>query len=132
MYFAVPKDPGDRKHPSTWPCATVCVDQGSDGWCALHFLVALGLNLIILFDWKHRTWNDVQLSLKDSNLWLVVVLTTVILNVDRGPWNNHTWWEELKAGTAEYMKVGSSKCKIFQGCIHGLMRDQGLRGRCCH
>ena len=52
----------------------------------MHFLMhMMALNVILLCDWKHRCWNDVQLALKDSGLWFFITLTTIILNIDRGP-----------------------------------------------
>jgi hypothetical protein len=90
------------KDAAVWPCATVCVDQGGDGWSALHFLASWSCNLIILSDTSHRTWNDVSLAIGDMKWTYHCLLTIIILNLDHGPWAGHRWWNELRSGATEY------------------------------
>ena len=52
--FVQVEDPGKREDPMKWPCVSVCIDQGSDGWSASHYLKARGANLLLTFDWNHR------------------------------------------------------------------------------
>jgi hypothetical protein len=42
--------------PQEWPCATVRVDQGGDGWCALWLFISQDCDILLLFDWNPRTW----------------------------------------------------------------------------
>ena len=54
------------------PTASVSVDQGSDGWSALMWLIFYSKAAIfITFDPMHRLWNDVGNEIKSTNLWPV-------------------------------------------------------------
>ncbi len=87
---------------SSWPCCTVSVDQGGDGWSALHYLLGNDYNVQVVFDWSHRSWNDVQLAIGDVSWTYYVLVTIVLCNLDHGPWNGARWFQELKAGAEEY------------------------------
>ena len=77
---------------SQWPSISVSIDQGGDGWSALHYLLATGHNILPLADASHRAWNDAQLALQSSGLKWVVLATTICLNTDTGPWSSQRWY----------------------------------------
>ena len=41
-YFKVDAEPTKRKPVQSWPCLTLGVDQGSDGWSAAYVLIGWG------------------------------------------------------------------------------------------
>ena len=84
---ALPADPVLRGPPSLWPTCTVAVDQGSDGWGALHFL-ACKANACVLIpkDMNHRLWNDTWLALQDAGMKPLIVMMMVVINSDHGLW----------------------------------------------
>ena len=61
------EDKAARKDPATWPCATVCIDQRSDGRSACHWLIHLRHNILLLHDWCKRVWNNVELAIADMH-----------------------------------------------------------------
>ena len=74
----MPTDPKLRAPPGSWPCLTIPIDQGSDGWCAVNWMVwKAGLNVLQLFDPSHRVWNDCQNACKDSFYWASMVVLCV-------------------------------------------------------
>ena len=117
--------PAAGASPESWPCATVTVDQGSDGWSAAWFLqMAMGVNMMLMFDWSHRTWNDVSLAISDCGLTYYCLLTIIILNCDHGPWNGHKWWHEVKAGGYEYTRqVAGDNDPLFEASLHQMCHD---------
>jgi hypothetical protein len=47
-YFIVDAAKQLSTNAKLWPCCTICIDQGSDGWSAVHFLTSLSANILIL------------------------------------------------------------------------------------
>ena len=123
--FIIPAEEGRRSDPLEWPSITLAVDQGSDGWSAAYFLRSVFCNLILVFDMSHRIWNDLQLAIQDMGWWYSALLLVGVLNVDHGPWTTARWWEEIKDGAAEYLKITTRSCGVFQGYFHHIWRDMG-------
>ena len=115
--FQVPRDPAKWGNPLAWPSATVTIDQGSDGWSACFFLASLYLNVVILFDMSHRTWNDVQLAIQDCGWWYILLLLVAIQNLDHGPWGAQRWWNETRDAVKQYLSVTTKSCPLFQGLL---------------
>lgn len=83
--------------PATWPSATLCIDQGSDGWSAGFFLMSkCRANVLLVPDPSHRTWNDVELSLHDCDMWMNCLTWMSVMCIDQGPWNGARWFQEGK------------------------------------
>ena len=59
---------GPLPPPEAWRSVVCAVDQGGDGWSALHFLISRKLNVLPIGDPSHRVWNDVQLAINDVGL----------------------------------------------------------------
>ena len=65
-------DPALRPDPLTWPCASVCVDQGSDGWSALWYLRHRVANVLVTLRLGE---NVLAISEVTSDMSVQVVLT---------------------------------------------------------
>eukprot|EP00971_Amphidinium_carterae_P135455 2683899-Amphidinium_carterae.4 len=112
--------------PLSWPSATVCVDQGSDGWSALHYLrhgPDTKRNLLVLHDESHRLWNCCQHAIADAKLYPLVLSSLIVLNVDSGPWNSHRWYGTMKEAVAELANVANAQDPLFQHLVH-IMRAE--------
>ena len=109
------------------PLLTVHVDQGSDGWSACHYLAfKLGLRMMICFDPSHRAWNDARQALKDADLWGVVLLLTLVFNVDGGPWKEARWYHTCKEAVATYTQITTAdQCPLFQHYLEPMLLDNG-------
>ena len=82
------EDKAARKDPATWPCAMVCIDQGSGRL----------VSSLLLHGWCHRVWNNVELAIADMGWRYTVLLGDIMLNLDHGPWAGHMWFAEMVAG----------------------------------
>ena len=107
------------------PVITVTMDQGGDGWAGAHFMQQkLRVNLLLIGDFSHRVWNDVELALHHSALWRICLLAIVMLNADHGPWGNAKWWEEAQSGVQEYLRVASTSCPLFQTHLPNICHER--------
>ena len=128
--FALPADPVLRGPPSLWPTCSVAIDQGSDGWGALHYLsYKQGVCVLALKDMNHRLWNDMWLSLQDAGLKPLIVMMMVVINSDHGPWQDAKWMEEAREAAWLYSKQASTECPMFQGYFEGMVSDMQLECR---
>ena len=110
-----------------WPFVSICVDQGSDGWTATSWLLAKGANLQRLFDWSHCNWNDVSLALGDTQgLNIITIVTIIIMNLDHGPWQNCTWYEEIRAGAEEFLNIASPQDPLYEQLWPNMAFEKGL------
>ena len=106
------------------PVVTLTIDQGGDGWAGAHFLQeVLHVNVLLLNDFSHKVWNDVELSLHHSDLWKSCLLGIVMLNADHGPWGNAKWYEEAQSGVQEYLRVASTSCPLFQTHLPNILHE---------
>jgi hypothetical protein len=107
------------------PSVTLSIDQGSDGWSAAHYLRSEGVTLLVLPDQSHRVWNDVKNALQESGVFPQILITIVLLNADHGPWQEARWFETLKEGVAEYLKVASPACPVFTSWYPCICEEMG-------
>ena len=115
LQFALDRDIAKNGNPLTWKSLTLTIDQGSDGWSAAHFLCARYLNVVVMFDQSHRTWNDTQLAISDCSWWSLLLLLVSIMNLDYGPWAEERWYHETKESAKQYLEIATHRCAIFQG-----------------
>jgi hypothetical protein len=108
--------PVDLRAPAiSWPSISVAIDQGGDGFSACQFMLFMGVNLLLLSDTSHRVWNDCQLAIHDCNLWYWCLCVIVMLNYENGPWEGCRWFEELRAGVWQWLRLSTWKDKLWQG-----------------
>lgn len=130
VQFALPADPVLRGPPSLWPTCTVAVDQGSDGWGALHFLAyKANACVLVLKDMNHRLWNDTWLALQDAGMKPLIVMMMVVINSDHGPWQDAKWMEEAREAAWLYSRQASTECPLFEGFFEGMVGDMKLECR---
>ena len=116
----------------------VVVDQIQNSRClmistfsSVHFLRWISVCIVVLPDINHRTWNDTQLALKDSNMWFWVLVITAILNLDHGPWDSQRWWNVLQEGAAEYSKMAKHSCPLIRSEHPHLDQEKQLATAAC-
>ena len=89
-----------------YPCLTLVMDQGVDGWASAWFLAFhMNINCVIVGDPNHRQWNDAQLAMKDSHCWSVLQLLLVVMGFDHGPWKDARWLQASREMASTYCAV---------------------------
>ena len=87
----------------------------------------MGINIVVLPDINHRTWNDAQLALKDSGQWLWCLVLLHLLNLDSGPWGDQRWWNTLKETAGQHVCLFCRSCPLVQHSLDELKEDADLR-----
>ena len=123
--FQIPED--CSMSPESWPCITCALDQGSDGFCAVHFLEHVRVNILVVNDASHRVWNDAQLALKDSGCWSLCMIGLVLLNLDHGPWEGARWHSESQQAALEYNRLANAECPLFLQHLPRICLETGRR-----
>lgn len=128
--FCLPADEASWPPPGSRPSIMVSIDQGPDGWSAVHFLQnRLSCNMWLTPDPSHRVWNDCELAIRDMRLWSQCLTGIICLNADQGPWANARWWEEARQGVAEYMQIANTNCPLFVGLYKFIVFETGQTHR---
>lgn len=125
--FAVVTDSQESlQDPSRWPNLTLTVDQGSDGWCALNWLLSSQhVNAFIVSDPAHRCWNDCKGALTDVGLFSFVILTTICMNMNFGPFSSSQWWIDGVDGVKSHLQTADAQsCPIFLAYIKKILEDK--------
>lgn len=120
-------DPGG---PELWDTVTVSIDQGSDGWGALMFLMYhRQASVMCIKDPSHRMWRDVWLGLAGAQLKPLMVLASIVLNLDHGPWGDSRWYQSSREAAAAYLRVGGPDDALFQRHLNDIAQEVGLEHR---
>ena len=57
----------EEDNPGDWRTMTVALDQGSDGWSAMHWLLFEQRACVLLLrDPLHRLWNSTQNAVREA------------------------------------------------------------------
>lgn len=106
---------------------TVSLDQHSVGWASCFFLKrAPKLNIVGIGDFAHRVWNDCEVSLGRAGLWEVVLLSSVLFNINFGPYDGSKWWRTCQEAATEYFqKIGSPRCALFLSMVPSIAKERG-------
>ena len=103
------------------------LDEGSQAYSATWFIAyRLGLCFVCMRDIYHREWNDVKLALSDSNLWWVVILTTVALNMPHGPWEGASFHDKMKEMAGIDLKEQAAQSPLFRSLLFMICNDMGI------
>lgn len=125
--FAVPASSDRRQEPHLWPTLTLSLDQRSDGWSmGCYLLWGTDLCVRVAPDPSHRGWNDAQLALRDVGMYGIVLLTTIALNWEHGPWKDGRWLAQARESAAAYVQVArADSCPVYQGLFSRILQETG-------
>ena len=106
---------------------TVSLDQGSDGWSAVFYLLNFrSANLVIVPDLAHRIWNDTKAALRQAKLMGLVWLATVCFNFEHGPWTDKRWFRTGQEGAHIYSTaIDVDTCPVWGEYGPGIAEDRG-------
>ena len=109
------------------PTLSVVIDQGSDGWSTMYYvLYKLKLRAILKFDIFHREHNDVSGAVKASGMWSSCILSGMVHNVNYGPWEGHKWFRQLLTGAQAYFSLAGPDDPLFKMLMSFVARDKGV------
>ena len=107
------------------PVLTVCVDQGGGSFNALWYLMyRMHCRLVVLSDISHRVWNDTKSAIVQAGLWSHVLLHSIVLNADYGPWSGSAFFNEQQTALAELRTSSNSSNALFQFFFRRLLQDK--------
>ena len=82
---------------------SIVADQAGTGVAAAAFLQHhLGLSVALLMDPPHRFWNSEKLGLVQGDGWETIALTSLVFNINYGPWQTGGWLAQLSGAHSEY------------------------------
>ena len=109
------------------PLLVLCLDQGSPGWSSCFWLAYHCLaRVAVIHDPFHRCWNDLCNGLKDTQLWWVVHLSTMVYNVMYGPWEGSKWFSVLRLGASDFFQAADAGDPLLSSHYPFICRDLGL------
>ena len=108
------------------PMLILVPDEQNTGLQGAHFLWALGLRGYDSRDPNHRDWNDCKVATKHANLWSVVAKTTVLMNLNHGPWLQGSFMKQKGEALALMKETVSADSEWFDQFREHLCFDQGL------
>lgn len=112
------------------PTLSISIDQGSDGWCVVHYLAYhCKAAIVLLKALNHRLWNDAWGALGQAGTRPLMVLAIVVLSADHGPWADARWLQQAREAAVAYCKVGDIDDALFQKCFHQMVEDMDLQDR---
>ena len=101
-------------------------DQGGCGYAlSWYLLYHAKLRMVVFHDIFHREWNDVRGGLKSAGLWWAVLLSTVVLNLNYGPWESQSWWCKLCEMGAHFWETRQPGDPLFEALYENICFDKG-------
>eukprot|EP00974_Lingulodinium_polyedra_P064786 6260559-Lingulodinium_polyedra.AAC.1 len=71
----------------------------------------------------HRQWNDALQGIKNASLHWVILLSSVVYNMNYGPWEGSAWWHKVQEGGRFYWDRAGPQDLLFQEVYPRLCRD---------
>ena len=120
----------EREAAVNWPTYSLSIDQGGDGWSAVQFLQQVSnCAIMVAKDLSHRLWNDCLLALADAGLKPLMLILTVVLNSDHGPWSEARWLQEANEAVRGYICEADEECHVFRHFVHRILADLNWEDR---
>ena len=125
-YFMHSTDEEDKRHHEGYhPTLVMHFDEASQGFAMIWYLLDLPMRIVPIRDPFHREWNDCRLALSRSELWWVVLITSVVVNLPFGPWDGSSWWGRMIGMAADQAQRSHANTPLFV-VLYGLIaRDLG-------
>ena len=111
-----------------WPKMVGCIDQGSDGFSAVHAMNRkLKLNLECHYDWCHGACRDLEGAFRATGQWSLMLLFLVILNLPHGPERDEGFRFKQMVDALEHMLENKSPgdFELFQARAPDILKEMG-------
>ena len=116
----------EKRPASLWPGLTLTTDQCPDNSSACNYLLAKGVNLVVISDSSHRVWNDVRQSFQGAGLLAMVMATCAVINFDSGPWRSAEFFQQSRDACAELASVQGCENPLVQQMLPALLSELDL------
>ena len=90
-------------------------------WLLYH----MGLRVMAVRDVFHREWNDVQLAVKATGLWHVVLLSSLAFNLPYGPWDGSKWSHLMLEAARDLCAHEDVAGPLFSAFYELICQDRG-------
>ena len=99
-------------------------DQGPKSWYMLFYIyIELGLFGWVYEDPLHRTCNDIKLALRAAGVWLIVLETSIAINLASGPFDGAMLATQLVEAMQKYVLITSFRDAPLQSFYERVCRD---------
>lgn len=126
LRWQLPASHSERSPARGCAVVTLCIDQGSDGWAASHWLMGVQtVAMILIADSNHRVWNDLELAIRDTGLWQLTLMCVVLCNIAEGAWRDVRWWQQAKEAVDFHAALSGSTCPLLAGFASAILSENG-------
>eukprot|EP00971_Amphidinium_carterae_P227410 4510577-Amphidinium_carterae.1 len=120
-------EPAHTEKPEEANVVCISLDQGSDQWAGVNYLLFQRAVCLIPFrDPMHRLWNDVMGAVKRSSLYPLSLMLSIAMSTDSGPWRGSKWGQQSAEATRLYLARNSESCPVFTMLYQAIAEEQGL------
>lgn len=116
-----------RQPSLSWPSLGVCMDEGSDGVCAMHFLQRKAMtNIDVHYDDSHAMKNDLNAALQSCGLWTHVLLMLAARRCFHGPWAEDRYFHTVQDSVEALLhELRPGECPLLQLLAPRILNDWG-------
>ena len=76
-----------------------------------------------MYDPFRREWYDVRLALSYDHLWWVILMSTIVYNMPRRPWESCAYSSRMVAMAKDYSNRGSWNNQLFSALYDNMCND---------
>ena len=80
-------------------------------------------------DPSHRVWNDIKQAFTNAGLWTFVLVMSIVLNLDYGPWDGAAFHQRSQDAMANILANGGLQHPLFLHFKNNILKDLGWWSR---
>lgn len=114
--------------PTDRPASIVfALDQGPQSFPTVFYMAYdMKIHTFWHYDGSHRLWNDVKDAMADTGNWGFVCISTIIMNLDYGPWDGSEFYHRAKEAMCHFVTNSSVEHPLFMRFASAIAQDDGL------
>lgn len=109
------------------PSITFALDQGPQSFPTVFYMgYSLRLHVFWHYDASHRLWNDVKDSLAETGNWGFVCISTIVMNLDFGPWDGSEFYHRSAEALRHFAVNASVSHPLFARFVADIAAEDGI------
>lgn len=122
-----PDQPAPPQPLSQRPTLVMWQDEGSPGFAlSWYLLFHCKARYLPIRDPLHREWNDLKGALRQAGVWWVVLWTSIVYNLNYGPWEGQGWWQKQVEAGEEYLAKAGPQDPLLEQLYPAICADRGI------